>query len=133
MKNIIKKWWFWAIAILLVLIIGFTIILLTNNETKGVGSAGINKVEFERIKTGMTEFEVNNIIDEQDEWGNDEIYNKCVEEISNTSKNGVYTYERKYYGEKSGYVIITYEVDYSEGFYGMKYPEVIKKQQFDLK
>ena len=133
MKNIIKKWWFWAIAFLLVLIIGLTIILLTNNETKGVGSAGINKVEFERIKTGMTEFEVNNIIDEQDEWGNDEIYNKCVEEISNTSKNGVYTYERKYYGEKSGYVIITYEVDYSEGFYGMKYPEVIKKQQFDLK
>ena len=128
-----KKWWFWLIVVLLVIIIVLIVILLTNNKTTGVGSAGINKTEFEKIKTGMTEFEVNDIIDEQDEWKKDGIYDKCVEQISKSSKNGIYTYENKYYGEKSGYVIITYEVDYSEGVYGLKYPEVIKKQQFNLK
>lgn len=35
--------------------------------------------------------------------------------------------------KKNGYAIITYEVDYSNGYYGLKYPEVIKKEKFDLK
>lgn len=129
MKELIKKWWFWLIGVLV--IISAIIILINNNE--GVGSAGISIEEFEEISLGMDQFKVNSIIDKLDEWDNDEIYNECCEEISSSSKNSIYTYVYKYYGEKNGYAIITYEVDYSDGYYGLKYPEVIKKEKYDLK
>lgn len=130
MKKLIKKWWFWSI-IGTILIIG--VIVLTVNANKGVGTAGISLEEYEQIQLGMTQFEVNSIIDAKDEWEDDNIYDKCSKKISENKKNGVYTYVYKYFGENEGYAIITYEVDYSEGFYGMKYPEVIKKEEYNLK
>lgn len=127
MKDLIKKWWVWAIIGLFIVV---AIILFTN---KGVGSAGISIEEFEDISIGMTQFKVNSIIDKLDEWNDDKIYNKCCEEISNSSEDGVYTYVYKYHGEQKGYAIITYEVDYSEGYLGLKYPEVVKKENYNLK
>lgn len=127
MKNIIKKWWFYLILIIIIVIV----IALQNSG--GVGSAGISKEEFEKIKIGMDQFEVSSIIDNNHEWNDDNTYKKCVEKIEELKSNHKYSYTYKYYGEKSGYAIIKYEVDYSEGVYGLKYPEVIEKKQIDLK
>lgn len=130
MKCIIKKWWFWLIIILILFCI--SAIVLITNKTNGVGSAGINNDEYNQIQLGMSQFEVDGIINKLDEWNNDEIYKRCCEEISNLKKEHVYTCEYKYYGEKNGYAIITYEVDYSDGIY-FKIPEVVKKEKFNLK
>lgn len=130
MKNIIKKWWFWAILILIIIII-LLICLLLKKDSKGVGTPGISKKEFERISTGMSQFEVSSIIDELDEWNDDDIYEKCCEEISKEHNDHKYTYQYKYLGEKTGYAIITYQADYSKSF--TEIPEVIKKENFGLK
>lgn len=130
MKDIIKKWWFWLIIALIIIILVLVYFLFQKNNN-GVGTAGISKKEFERIKTGMSNFEVNGIIDEFDEWNNDEVYEKCCEEISKEHKDQKYTYQYKYYGEKTGYAIITYQADYSKSF--LEIPEVIKKENFGLK
>lgn len=131
MKELIKKWWFWVIVALLTIIT--TIIIFLVNKNDGVGSAGISIDEFEEINLGMTQFKVNSIIDKLDEWDNDNTYYKCCEEISESSKDSIYTYVYKYYGEQNGYAIITYEVDYSEENYRLKYPEVVKKEKYNLK
>lgn len=130
MKNIRRKWWFWIIVLF---IIGITIMLTTTiNNSKGVGTAGINEKEFEEIQIGMTQSDVNKIIDKLDEWENDDIYTKSCEQISKSNKDQVYEYVYKYYGEKEGYVIITYKADYSKGDLFVL-PEVTKKEQFNLK
>lgn len=130
MKSIIKKWWFWIIVLSIIAIV----IILTAiiNKSKGVGTAGINENEFEEIQIGMTQFDVNKIIDKLDEWNNDDIYKKCCEEISKSNKDHIYEYVYKYYGEKEGYAIITFEADYSKGDLFVL-PEVTKKEQFNLK
>jgi len=128
MKNLIKKWWFWTIILVIVVII--VIIFKTNSE--GVGTAGISIEEYEEIALGMSNFKVNEIIDKLDEWHNDDVYNKCCEEISNSKNNHIYTYSYKYYGEKKGYAIITFEADYSKGDLFVL-PSVVKKEKFDLK
>ncbi len=128
MKELIKKWWFWLIiGIVLVLIISIVIA-----NSKGVGTAGISLEEFEEINLGMSNLTVNKIIDKFDEWDNDNIYDKCCKEISKSSKNSVYTYSYKYYGEKGGYAIITFEADYSKGDLFVL-PRVAKKENFNLK
>lgn len=81
----------------------------------------------------MNQFEVNDIIDELNEWNDDEMYEEVCQEISREEKNGIYTYIYKYVGENGGYALITYEVDYSSGVSGLKYPEVVKKEQVNLK
>ena len=124
MKDIIKKWWFWLV-ILVIFISSIALILFTTKD--GIGSSGISKEEFEEIKLGMSQFEVNGIIDKLDEWDEDEIYEKACEEITKTYKNSIYTYEYKYYGEKGGYAIITFEADYNKGSF--ETPEVVKKEQ----
>ena len=80
----------------------------------------------------MDNFEVNAIIDKLDEWNTDEVYEKVCQEISNEKKDSVYTYTYKYIGEESGYALVTFEVDYSDGLYGLKYPKVVKKEQVNL-
>lgn len=130
MKNIIKKWWIGLIIILVIIIILLAFLLL-KKDNKGVGTAGISKKEFEEIRTGMSQFEVNSIIDKLDEWDDDEIYDKCCEEMSKEYKDSKYTYQYKYYGEKSGYAVITYQADYNKSLFEI--PEVIKKESFDLK
>lgn len=132
MNNLIKKWWFWLVIVLMFILITSTVILL-NSKDNGVGSAGISKEEFDEIIVGeTTNFELNSIIDKNDEWNEDEVYNKCVEEIENSKENHKYTYVYKYYGEKGGYAIITLQADYSNGYY---YNDVIviKKEKFNLK
>ena len=132
MKNLIKKWQFWIIAIILVIAIIFATILL-KNENNGVGTTGINKQEFDEIKIGVTtNFELNSIIDKNNEWHDNDIYEKCVEQIGESKEDKKYTYIYKYYGEKGGYAIITLQADYSNGYY---YNDVvvIKKENFNLK
>lgn len=129
MNNVIKKWWFWLV-IFAILIFGIVVALITKNN--GIGSSGISKKEFEEIELGMSQSKVNGIIDKSDEWNKDEVYEKACEEISKTHKDKIYRYEYKYYGEKSGYAIITYEADYSNGDLFVL-PEVVKKEQFNLK
>lgn len=131
-KIFYKKWWFWIIICLILFII-IILLLLSKNKSNGIGTAGISIDEFKKIENGMDQFEVNSIIDELDEWNNDETYEKACQEISSEEKDSVYTYVYKYVGEKGGYALITYEVDYSDGAYGLKYPEVIKKEQVNLK
>lgn len=131
MKGILKRWWVWLIVIIIIAIAIFAFLKI-KNKNEGIGTAGINKKEFNKIEIGMSQFEVEKIIDELDEWNNDEIYEKCCQEISSTAKNHVYEYKYKYLGENGGYVIITYEADYSkESLFVL--PTVSKKEQYNLK
>lgn len=128
-----KKWWFWIAIIIIIIIITMMVLFIKNITQKGVGTAGISKKEFDEIQIGKTtNFELNNIIDKNNEWNDDEIYRKCVEEIEQSKEDSKYTYVYKYYGEKSGYAIITLQADYSNGYF---YNDVlvIKKEQFNLK
>ena len=79
MKNkIYKKWYFWLILVTFVFIILLLIFILNNNS--GVGTAGISKDEFDEITIGSTtNFELTSIIDQNDEWNDDTVYNKCVD------------------------------------------------------
>lgn len=126
-KKVFQKWWFWLILILVIIII-LLIFLLLKKDNEGIGTAGISKKEFEEIRTGMSQFEVNSIIDKLDEWDNDEIYKNSCEEIEKSTENHIY----KYYGENGGYAIITYTADYSKGDLFVL-PQVTKKEQFGLK
>lgn len=132
MKRLIKKWWFWLVIVLIFALI-ILVEILFNSSNNGVGSAGISKEEFNEIVVGQTtNFELNSIIDKNDEWDEDEVYDRCVEEIGISKKDNKYTYVYKYYGEKGGYAIITLQADYSNGYY---YNDVvvIKKENFNLK
>ncbi len=130
MKDSIKKWWFCGIVVVVITIA--ILIKLTINKSDGVGTAGISLQEFEEINLGMSNLTVNKIIDKLDEWNDNNIYNKCCKEISKSSQNSVYTYSYKYYGEKGGYAIITFEADYSRGDLFVL-PSVVKKENFNLK
>ena len=130
-NNIYKKWYFWLILVTFIFIILLLIFILNNNS--GVGTAGICKDEFDEITIGSTtNFELNSIIDQKDEWNDDTVYNRCVEKISESSENHIYTYVYKYYGEKGGYAIITLQADYTNGYF---YNDVIvtKKENHNLK
>lgn len=131
-KPIYKKWWLWLLILLTIIIIVIILIIIKNN-LQGIGTAGISKEEFDKIEIGMDQFEVNSIIDEYDEWNDDKIYEKACQEISSEEKDSVYTYVYKYNGDINGYALITFEVNYSDGAYVLKYPEVVKKEQFNLK
>lgn len=130
-KDIFKKWYFWVI--LVIMIIFFIIIMILNSTENGVGSGGINEDEFNEIIIGQTtEFELDDIIDKEDLWDNDEVYERCVEQIAETKEDHKYTYVYKYYGEKRGYAIITLQTDYSNSnFYNDVI--VIKKEKHNLK
>ena len=132
-NNFLKKWWLWLIILIFAVIIIISSIILLNGHNRGVGTAGISKEEFDEIAVGKTtNFELNSIIDKNDEWNDDKIYEKCVEEISSSKEDSKYTYVYKYIGEKKGYAIITLQADYSNGYF---YNDVIviKKEQFNLK
>ncbi len=79
----------------------------------------------------MTQFQINSIIDEYDEWNDDAVYEKCCEEIEKCEDNHIYKYTYKYYGESGGYATITYEADYSKGE-SFVMPTVSKKDSVDL-
>ncbi len=123
---IYKKWWLYLI--ILIVIVLFVLFFPTN-----LGESGISLEEFDLIDLGMTQFEVNDLIDSNNTWNNDAIYNSACIEISKSEKDSIYTTQYKYMGSKSGYCLITYEVDYSDGFYGLKYPVVVYKENHNLK
>lgn len=126
-----KKWWFWILIVIILVTTIFAIIYI-NNKPTGVGPAGISKEEFDEIEIGKTtNFELNSIIDQNDEWDNDGIYERCVEQIGEEKEEHKYTYIYKYYGEEKGYAIITLQADYSNGYY---YNDVIvvKKENVGL-
>ena len=117
-----------------IILLSIIVLLLSAcSSNEGVGTAGISKEEFEKINVGSTtNYQLNSIIDEKNEWHDNKIYEKCVEEISYSKENSIYTYVYKYYGEKGGYAIITLQADYSNGYF---YNDVIvtKKENFNLK
>ena len=130
-KEFYKKWWFWLIILVIIFIIA-TVIVFMDKGTKGVGTAGISKEEFDKIQVGKTtNFELDDIIDKNEEWNNDEVYKKCVEQIGEKKEDSKYTYIYKYYGENKGYAIITLQADYTNGYY---YNDVIviEKENFGL-
>ena len=130
MRELIKKWWFWLIILIGIIILS---IVVFSNKDEGVGTAGISKSEFNEIEVGKTtNFGLSKIIDKNNEWDNDLVYQKCVEKIEESKEDKKYTYVYKYLGEKSGYAIITLQSDYSNGYF---YNDVlvIKKEAFNLK
>lgn len=129
MKILIKKWYFWAFSIALIISV---LTIYYNITNKSVGSAGISLEEFDRIELGMSQFTVNSIIDELDEWNDNSIYEKCCQEISKKNENSIYQYTYKYLGENSGYVIITYTADYTKGDLFVL-PTVSNIEKFNLK
>ena len=110
MKRILKKWW--ILIIVLASIIGLMCFKVSN---RGVGTAGISLEEFEKIELGMGETTVNKLIDTEDEWSDDKVYEKCCTEVNKNKDNHIYTYTYKYLGEKGGYALVTFEADYSKG------------------
>lgn len=131
MKN--KKVIMFVAMFIIVLLFIFLIFKFNNKDSDGIGEAGISLYEFQKINLGMTQSEVENIIDSNDLWNDDAIYLKACIKLEENKNNSIYKYKYRYVGDKSGYAIVTYEVDYSDGFYGLKYPKVVEFQNFNLK
>lgn len=98
-KAIYKKWWFWAIAILVIIIIGA--MTGDNNSTKETGSS-INKVTEQTLNIGET-------------WTVEGQWNLTINSIKTTTERNqfsdkepkqvvyvTYTYENLGYEDKSG-------------------------------
>lgn len=133
MKKIVKKWWIWIVIVgLLIFVIGLTI-TINKIKSQGVGTAGISKEEFDKIKIGSTTmWEISKIIAPNKEWNDNDIYNKVVTEIEDSQKNYIYTHVYKYLGENGGYALVTFEADYSNGYFYNDFI-VTKKENFDIK
>ena len=123
------------IVTIIILLIVFLLFLFVNSpkSSEGIGSAGISLEEFNQIEIGMTQHEVDSIIDADKLWNDDEIYDKACIKLNEENNNSIYTYKYKYLGHKSGYAIIVFSVDYTSGMYGLEYPKVISKEDFNLK
>lgn len=130
MKHLIRKWWFWGIIIILLL--SMIVFFYNSTKNKGVGSAGISLDEFKKIELGMGEMTVSRIIDPNNEWADNNIYEKCCIEIDKSKGSHIYKHTYKYIGEKGGYALVTFEADYSNGDLFVL-PEVCEKKQYNLK
>lgn len=119
--------------IILLIVLIFFLFINSPKSSNGIGSAGISLEEFNQIKIGMSQHEVDSIIDTDKLWNDDEIYDKACIKLNEENNNSIYTYKYKYLGHKSGYAIIVFSVDYSNGMYGLEYPKVISKENFNLK
>lgn len=124
-KIFYKKWSFYFIVFVILCIITIGIFAYIKNSDSGVGENGISKEEFEKIELGMSQSSVIKIISPEN-------FETIEEELEKKEENHIYKYVYKYYGENGGYAIITYEADYSNGDLFVL-PEVVKKEQFDLK
>lgn len=111
-----KKFIFFSVAVLIVIIVVFLIISSNKIEPNG-----INISEYDKIQNGMTLTEVEDIIGERNHIKYEQI--NRIEDSSST----VYTY--KYYGEKNGYALITYELD----VWNNRGMQVISKENFNIK
>ncbi len=129
-NNILKQWWFWFI-IVIIIIVTVLIIVLTNKKentrkSKGIGSSGISKEEFDKIEVGMKHIEVDGIIYELSEVDDKEYTESYKLTVIANEDDGI-IYEEKHYGENGGYAIITYKE-----YYDTYTSKVIKKESFDL-
>lgn len=131
MKN--RKFLLFIVILMIVSMITVLLFLLKNNSKDGIGEAGISLEEFNKISSGMTQSEVEKIIDSNNLWNDDDIYSNACIKLEENKSDSIYTYKYKYIGDKSGYAIVTYKVDYSNGFYGLEYPKVADFQNFNLK
>ena len=131
MKN--RKILLFIIILIFVSIIILLLFLFKNNSKDGIGEAGISLEEFNKISSGMTQSEVEKIIDSNNLWNDDDIYSTACIKLEENKNNSIYIYKYKYIGDKSGYAIVTYKVDYSNGYYGLEYPKVTDFQNFNLK
>ena len=111
----------------------FLIIYFFNNKSeKGCGDAGISREEFKSINIGDSQFKVDNIVDPNDKFFDDEIYATCVQKINQSSNNHIYSYTYKYIGEHGGYALITFTADYSsEDLFIL--PSETKKENVNIK
>ena len=123
-KTFYKSWYFYLVVFVILCII-FVGIFVYKKQNSGVGENGISREEFEKIELGMSQNSVTKIISPDD-------FETIKEEVEKKEENHIYRYAYKYYGEKGGYAIITYEADYSNGDMFVL-PEVTKKEQFNLK
>ena len=87
--------------ILLSILVVFCIIFLVlfNNKSDGIGSAGISLEEFKKINNGMTQSEVEKIIDSDDLWNDDNVYAQACIKLEENKNNSIYKYTYKYLGE----------------------------------
>lgn len=112
-----------------------TILLATACSEKsitGCNSSGINLTEYHQIKVGDNQSDVNNIIDPNNTWINDDVYIKCVKDFSKKTEEHKYYYTYKYLGENDGYALITYMVDYTDKI-SFSLPKVYSKEMYNLK
>lgn len=120
------------IVLFLTLSLCFILTACSKNKKTGCNSSGINIDEFNQIELGDDRITVEGIIDPDDTWIEDGIYDKCVQEVSQKTENHKYYYTYKYLGENEGYAIITYLVDYSDGQL-FSLPTVSSKKAFNIK
>lgn len=114
--NTIEK-----VILITLTIIVITFLILVIKVALKYNPDGINVNEFEKIKSDMTMSEVDSIISSSS--------NPKSEHIStqDDTSSSIITY--KYYGERSGYAIITYELD----VWNNKGVIVISKTDYNLK
>lgn len=130
-----KKLLYLFIIIIVILLLVIAYLLGNKNTTyqnNSVGKAGISIEEFNQITNGMSESTVYDIIDLDGLLDDDTLYDKCVQKVSDTKDEHVYTYTYRYQGEISGYAEITYTADYSNNDLFVM-PTVSSKQNFNLK
>ena len=123
-KTFYKSWYFYLVVFIILCII-FVGIFVYKKQNSGVAENGISREEFEKIELGMSQNSVTKIISPDD-------FETIKEKVEKKEENHIYRYVYKYYGEKGGYAIITYEADYSNGDMFVL-PEPTKKEQFNLK
>lgn len=102
-----------------VLAVILSVMCLSACGGSGIGAEGISKKEYEQISRGMSLFEVNGIV------------GGGGEKVSEKEEDSVYTYTYKYQGEKSGYALVTYSADYSDGAFYQEF-KVTAMEQHDL-
>ena len=95
---------------------------LTACNGDGIGAEGISKEEYEQIRPGMTITDVNEIV-----GGNGE----RISEKDEKDTIGIIEYIYKYQGENTGYALITFTSDYSDGS-RFKFTTVSAMEQHDL-
>ena len=95
---------------------------LTACNGDGIGAEGISKEEYEQIRPGMTITDVNEIV-----GGNGE----RISEKDEKDTIAVFEYIYKYQGENTGYALITFTSDYSDGS-RFKFTTVSAMEQHDL-
>lgn len=95
---------------------------LTACNGDGIVAEGISKEEYEQIRPGMTITDVNEIV-----GGNGE----RISEKDEKDTIGIIEYIYKYQGENTGYALITFTSDYSDGS-RFKFTTVSAMEQHDL-